>query len=333
MAYDLAATERCEKIIRERKNKAEEAAEARKKALFARSPRLQEIDQKLSRTGLEVISMILAHDPGAYEKVLELEKSHTALLQEQNEILASLGSNPEALEPAYTCSVCEDTGWEKSGRRCQCFESLLRMDACERLAAASPLHLSDFEHFDLAFYSQEPDPDGHSPREWMSRILKACKEYAEEFDPDFSEGLLFLGKTGLGKTHLALAIAKECIQKGYSVVYDSCQNLMTRLEKEHFGKEKDDRTLETLCSCDLLIIDDLGTEFFTAFVGSMLYTLLNSRIAKGLPTIISTNLDPAELEEKYGDRLVSRIFSSFTPYRFRGSDIRMIKRKQKRTGN
>ena len=326
-------TDRCERILKMRKEAAEQKADALRATLSARCPRLQEIDDKLKSTGTQLITLILSHDDKIEEKVAEMEKNNRALLKEQDVLLEKMGYAADAMEPKYTCQTCSDTGWTKEGKRCSCFYNLLRLEAFEKLASESPLQRSTFEEFDLTYYSAEKDADGFSPALWMKQIFEICRKYADQFSPSTSKGLLFIGKTGLGKTHLALSIADVCIKNGFAVVYDSCQNLMRKLEREQFGKEWDTDLFQTLIDCDLLILDDLGTEFYTSFVASMLYALLNSRISAGLPTIISTNLTTEEVQEKYGDRIFSRIFSSCDILSFRGEDIRIRKQLQSRKQN
>ena len=157
----------------------------------------------------------------------------------------------------------------------------------------------------------------------MESVLNYCKEYAADFSRR-SPSLLLYGKTGLGKTHLSLAIAGKAVEEGYGVIYSSAQNLFNKLEKDKFGKA-DTNTEETILDCDLLIIDDLGAEFTTQFTVSALYNIVNSRELEGKPTIISTNLMPEQLTKAYGERIASRILSNYVMLYFDGSDIRQIK--------
>ena len=159
----------------------------------------------------------------------------------------------------------------------------------------------------------------------MSRILAFCKRYAEQFDLH-APSLLLSGNTGLGKTHLSLAIASEVMQKGYGVLYDSVINLLRRVEREHFGKAEDNAdTLELLLSCELLILDDLGAEFDSSFYVSTVYNIINTRLNCGLPTIISTNLTHEQVQRRYEDRIVSRLFATYTGLHFVGTDVRLQK--------
>ena len=160
----------------------------------------------------------------------------------------------------------------------------------------------------------------------MGEIAQFCKDYALDFSLE-SPSLFMHGATGLGKTHLSLAIANEAIARGYGVVYGSAPNMFSQLEREHFGRQyNNERTYEQeLLETDLLIIDDLGVEFSTPFTVSCVYNIINSRILSRKPTIIRTNLTPRELEDKYTQRITSRIIGGFVSLRFIGRDIRQIK--------
>ena len=161
----------------------------------------------------------------------------------------------------------------------------------------------------------------------MARVLRYCQQYAEGFRPD-SPGIFMFGATGLGKTHLSLAIAGVVAAKGYSVAYGSVQDLLRRIENEHFGRAEDAGTLDTLLSADLLILDDLGTEFDSPFSRSTIYNILNNRISASKPLILSTNLLPEEIEGKYTPRIVSRLFTQLVQMRFIGRDVRQLRRQR-----
>ena len=158
----------------------------------------------------------------------------------------------------------------------------------------------------------------------MSKVYEYCKAYAEDFTTK-SKNLLMMGATGLGKTHLSLAIANRVIEKGYDVYYDSIQNIMDKLEKEHFGRlPREESIKDDILSCDLLIIDDLGVEFTTQFTVAELHSIINTRILRCLPTIISTNLELTDIEKQYSQRIASRIIGTSMPLRFCGNDIRQM---------
>ena len=183
-----------------------------------------------------------------------------------------------------------------------------------------PLDECKFEKFDLNYYSK----DGENSRKRMTSILKLCMEYVNNFNPASSQNLLFIGAPGLGKTHLSLAVMNKVTEKGFNVFYGSADNIIKQMEKERFGRSNGDIE-EEIENADLLIIDDLGTEFKTAFSETAVYQIINNAILNGKPMIISSNLSISELEERYGQRVVSRL-NSFEVINFIGTDIRQIKK-------
>ena len=192
------------------------------------------------------------------------------------------------------------------------------------LSKNMPLENCRFENFDLKYYSDKTDTSGDNPRKEMTKILKFCKEYVLNFKPETAENLIFRGSPGLGKTHLTMAMVSGVIEKGYLPVYGSAQNLFSAVESERFSSDKSD-ALETMLQCDLLVIDDLGTELVTSFTRSVLYNLVNTRILSCKPTIINTNLTMKEIEEKYTARISSRLMGEYDWNKFLGDDIRQQK--------
>ena len=178
-----------------------------------------------------------------------------------------------------------------------------------------PLKESKFSNFNTDLY---PEAD----RENMREILEFCIGYAQQFSPD-SKSLLFFGRTGLGKTHLSLAIASAAIERGYGVIYGSSQNFLNQIQDEAFGR-KDGDSLNAILDCDLLILDDFGTEFTSSYISSAVYNIINTRILRGKPTIINTNLSLSEINSTYGERIFSRIIGNYVIKQFTGKDIRQI---------
>jgi len=189
------------------------------------------------------------------------------------------------------------------------------------------MRLTDFDSMRLDYYDNTVDPKlGVSPREHMADIIDYCRDYVDAFD-EHSDSLLLRGATGIGKTHLCLAIARRVTERGYGVVYGSVQPLIRRLEAERFGREQGDSETQ-LITCDLLVLDDLGMEFDTPFARACLHDVLNARLLEGRPTVVSTNLSISALRERYGDEIASRISGGFVPLLCVGNDIRQIIRKQ-----
>lgn len=314
--------ERAKQVLDRRRETAEREAEQKTEELELLSPELRALNRKLSAAGLKAVQLAIAGDQAAMDK---LRDENLADQERRREILESLGSSEEALEVHYTCPVCNDTGIV-GNHYCDCFKRLVKSLQTENLNAVSPAGDSTFDNFNLAYYQGVTDPEtGVDAYSRMGQIVSYCEAYAEDFGLS-SPSLILYGNTGLGKTHLSLAIANKAIEKGFNVVYGSAHNLLSEIEKEHFGRLKsDDSPEDNVLNADLLILDDLGAEFSTSFTVSMVYNIINTRILKGLPTIISTNLWYDEISDKYGNRVYSRIIGNYTPLEFAGRDVRQLK--------
>lgn len=314
--------ERAKQVLDRRRETAEREAEQKAEELELLSPELRALNRKLSAAGLKAVQLAIAGDQAALDR---LRDENLADQERRREILESLGSSEEALEVHYTCPVCNDTG-VVGNHYCDCFKRLVKSLQTENLNAVSPAGDSTFDNFNLAYYQGVTDPEtGVDAYSRMGQIVSYCEAYAEDFGLS-SPSLILYGNTGLGKTHLSLAIANKAIEKGFNVLYGSAHNLLSEIEKEHFGRLKtDDSPEDNVLNADLLILDDLGAEFSTSFTVSMVYNIINTRILKGLPTIISTNLWYDEISDKYGNRVYSRIIGNYTPLEFAGRDVRQLK--------
>lgn len=313
-------------IINQRRISARIENEKRFQEIEAKIPEIAEINRILSHTSIEIIKAIHSGEERS-KKIKELE-NHNIQAQKLTEYhLKSKGYPADYLEIKYTCSRCSDTGYYK-GRRCSCFDDLVGKLAVNSLNETSPLKLCSFETFNLSYYrgiSTMEDDDCYTT---MYNNFQYCRKYASSFSKN-SENIFISGKTGLGKTHLSLAIAKTLLEKGWNVLYDSIINFLDKIADEHFGRSKDTNTLSIIMNVDLLIMDDLGTEQDTSFYTSTVYNIINTRLNKGLPTIISTNLTPKEVEKKYDPRIASRLFTMYDYLKFTGKDVRSIKASQK----
>ena len=308
-----------------RRRKATEELEIRRAKAYSAIPELVDIQSRIAACGAEVIGAFAKGADGkAY--VEALAKESLSAQQRRRELLTEAGLPENYLEAQYVCSVCEDTGVTDDGI-CECQRKLLAETAKDEISKYAPLRASTFEKFSLEFYPEAPDANGISPKKRMGEIAQFCKDYADDFSLK-SPSLFMHGATGLGKTHISLAVANTVTDKGMGVVYSSAPNLFGELEREHFSKQNpNERSFEKeLLETDLLIIDDLGVEFSTQFTVSCVYNIINSRLLSGKPTIISTNLTPAELEDKYTQRITSRIIGSYISLKFIGRDIRQLKR-------
>ena len=322
MSYDKAVFDKAESELTRRRIGTESIANTRLEEIESKIPEIAEINQQLANTSIELSNLILKKQ-GDLSKNLEKLKDSNLQGQEMiKELLKANGYPADYLEIKYHCSMCKDRGYV-SGHRCDCFNNLLGKFAVELLNTNSQMRLYSFDSFNLNYYPHT-DSNGASSFIKMQEIYLYCKDYASSFSLK-SQSIFMLGLTGLGKTHLSLSIAKVVIEKGYNVAYDSIVNYLRVIEKEHFGRATTD-TLQLLLNTDLLILDDLGSEYESGFYVSTVYNIINTRLNKGLPTIINSNLTPAELQKRYDDRIVSRLLAMYDYLRFVGNDIRQIKR-------
>lgn len=337
MAYSKEFHDRAKLEIRQRRDKAEKTAKEHKIEMTEKYPEFQFIEEQLAKTGFETVAAFsLPQEEG--DKLLDLtrRKNHE-LREEKKRLLKSLNLPENYMDINYFCPECKDTGTIEDydeelrvsygTRYCECYMDLLKKYSAEKMSKMTPLELSSFDDFDLSYYSKTKSNGGFSPYETMKIVYEGCKSYADTFDRD-SNSLYFCGRTGLGKTHLSLAIANEAIQRGYNVVYGSVINFLNKLEREKFGRTETFETEDVLIGADLLILDDLGAEFSTPFVVSALYNILNCRIARGVPTIISSNLSIKEIQERYPESVASRIIGTFKIVEFAGKDIRQIQNNE-----
>ncbi len=319
MAYSRELFERAEEIINQRRMQAESQAEKRRRDFSALEPRYPALQRELAQ-GTMKIMQVIGMGKGAADFVEQHRTKCQQMQQGIRDLLKEHGLPADYLQTKYNCPICEDSGVDGS-HYCQCMKLLLKELAYKQASERSPLTCSRFEDFSLHYYSGEQ-------KAHMQKILNYCREYADTFDGN-SFSLLFYGETGLGKTHLSLSVAGILIEKGLFVLYDSTQNIMNRLERERFGRGTSEGEYEKmLFECDLLILDDLGTEFSTQFTISALYNIINNRLLSGKPTIISTNLDLKGIEEKYTKRIASRIVGEYELLHFLGSDIRQQKKAE-----
>ena len=319
MAYSKETYKKAEQELAQRRSRALAEREEHHRIAVETAPEILEAEEKMSRAGLATIKAIGMGAADAKEYIQKLFEINLEAQAQRRLLLKSNGFPEDWLDVHYTCKKCEDKGFV-GGIMCGCFKELLKSIEYEKLCSKLPVGNCRFDNFRLDFY---PDGAGTSPKKRMESVLNYCKAYAADFSRR-SPSLLLYGKTGLGKTHLSLAIAGKAVEEGYGVIYSSAQNLFNKLEKDKFGKA-DTNTEETILDCDLLIIDDLGAEFTTQFTVSALYNIVNSRELEGKPTIISTNLMPEQLTKAYGERIASRILSNYVMLYFDGSDIRQIK--------
>ena len=323
MSYKKSVYIKAKEILAQRKATAEKEAEIRRSAAVVLCPEIAQVEREMASHGADVVKAVgMGADLDEYIKNLAI--ANLKAQEKRKALLKSVGFPEDYLDVKYTCDICKDTGYNKEFY-CQCYRKLIRDVARDALGANSPLKKCTFDSFRIDRYPDVTDSViGINQREHMKNTYEYCKDYAENFTTD-SQGLFMYGKTGLGKTHLSLAIANEVINRGYDVYYGSVQSIMDKLEAEHFGRlPREDSIKDDILDCDLLIIDDLGAEFATQFTNAELYNILNSRMLSSLPTIISTNLDMKDIADKYSQRVASRIMGTMTGLYFCGKDIRQM---------
>ena len=306
--------------IQARRRAAQLLQEQRTDEIRTKIPETAELDRQLRTACLSIGKTIGRGDNSALLREIEQHTREADAMLRQ--ILSAHGYPADYLDLQYTCTKCSDTGFV-GGRPCTCLEEEIGRIGAEQLNARSRLSLSSFSDFSLAYYQTLPPEQYHA----MEQNLAVCQQYAADFSPERASNLFMAGGTGLGKTHLSLAIANVLLQKGYSVIYDSLSSILHILEQEQFGRSRqsEEDTLPALLECDLLILDDFGAEFDTNFSRSMIYTILNSRMNARKPMIVNTNLTSNEVSEKYGDRILSRLLFGARILPFYGKDIRLQK--------
>lgn len=311
-------------MLASRRDKAEAEAEARKKELIEKIPELAGIYAGISAVIPKLLQLGVKGGDDYEAGSNALHEEHERLINRKKELLRRNGYDEDYDLPQYTCKLCRDTGMA-DGRVCRCVKQARARHAYYASGLGKALENQSFDTFDLSYC--RGTVRGVPVRKLMGDLAAYCRSYAEGFAPG-AENLLFTGGSGLGKTHMASAIGKVVIDKGYSVVYEGAKELVDAYEAEHFGRSAD-VDVGRFTSCDLLIIDDLGTEFVTQFSLSVLFSVLNHRIINGLSTIVTTNLGFDDIKSVYKERICSRFIGDYKTLVFCGDDVREIKRDGK----
>lgn len=307
--------------------KAERESENQRHLLDAyhRVPRLKQIDLELRRT-MAVAAQAVFAQGGDVKAAMDRVRNENLALQQERRALIDANFEPGYLDDSPVCDRCGGSGYVGS-TMCECLTELCRQEQKKELTVLSG-GKETFSQFRLDYYSDTYDPKyGASPRTIMDRNFQNCRRYAATFGVG-AGNLLFVGGTGLGKTFLSACIARTVADRGYSVCYETASHLFAKLERAKFnGDEEARREAERYAACDLLIVDDLGTEMPGQFVTAALYSLLNDRLLAGKPMVISTNLNVDEAGRRYSPQIASRLHGSFTRLTFVGDDIRVMKNR------
>ncbi len=313
--------------IREEYNKkwekAEREADQRRAELQERIPELVKYDRAIADVGIRGVYATIGGGENAAQTIKMLEEESLSLQEARAALLQEHGYPADYASVRHECSACSDTGFA-NGKMCNCMRTALIMEGYRSSGIAHLLQKQTFETFSLDYYKSSAEI--HSR---MKQNFEKAKKFALEFGGESSGNLLMLGGTGLGKTHLSTAIAKVVLDRGFDVLYVTAMDMISDFEMERFGSgySSAQADIEKYFECDLLILDDLGTEVSNQFTVSTIYNIVNTRLSKNLSTVISTNLASKELRERYWDRITSRLFGEYTPLVFEGTDVRLQKLK------
>ena len=319
MAYSYTIVQRAMARLQSEKEQNEQSSRARIAAIYEKEPRLGEIERELRRTAAHVLAATFRRQGDPVAAMQQLKKENLALQQERDWILQAEGLEPDDLTVQPICPTCGGTGYV-GAVMCECLKELCRQEQKKELT--NLFGAESFEKFRLDLYPEQYDNQlKRSPREVMNRTYHDTLSYAKNFTCT-SPSLLFVGATGLGKTYLSACIARTVADRGFSVSYAPVGQLMAAFENEKFRPQPDTSCTEEYFSCDLLIIDDLGTEMTTQFTISALYQILNTRLMGAKPTIVSTNLPLGDLSARYSEQIASRLLGAYRLYKFYGDDIR-----------
>ena len=325
MAYSKEVVQRARARLAQAKEDRESENRQHLAEAYDRVPRLRQIDILLRRTMAMAAQAVFASGGDVQAAMAEAKQQNQALQQERAWLIDS-NFEEGFLDETPICDRCGGTGYMGS-QMCECLAELCRQEQKKELTLLSGGKES-FNQFRLDYYPDRADPKlGVSPRAIMERNLRTCRTYTATFSQS-SGNLLFNGGTGLGKTFLSACIARGVADKGYSVIYETATHLFNKLEQAKFNPSEETRQeAAKFTACDLLIIDDLGTEMPGQFVTAALYSLLNDRLLSGKPMIISTNLNVDEIHRRYSPQIASRLQGSFHQLIFLGEDIRILKNR------
>ena len=301
----------------------------RQEHIYKTIPAIAQIDAQMSSIGVKLAKAAFDPKANTSELITEFERENQNLIKKKQELLISNNYAPDYLELQYDCNLCNDTGYIGT-QQCTCLNQSLINVAYEQSNLKHILAYENFDTFDFNYYSKETDEKfGRSPHQNMQNLYRFCVHFVHKFNSSF-QNILFHGNTGLGKTFLCNCIAKDLLDQGKTVLYLPAVQLFQLFETARFHREDMEESskemLSTLLTVELLIIDDLGTEFITSFTGPELFNTLNTRVLNQKPTIISTNLSLEELKEQYSDRIVSRIIGNYEVLPVFGQDIRVLKK-------
>ena len=332
MSYSPNVLRRAQARLTRRREERQARQEEQRRQVYAQLPRVAEIDGLLRRTMAQVIAAALREGGDPAAQVADIRRKNQALQAEQAQLLTGHGFPADALDDKPLCAKCGDSGWVGSDM-CDCLKVLCAQEQIRELSQLLDLGEQSFDAFRLDYYSDQLWPGrASSPRTNMDLVYEVCLNYAQKFGRFHFKNLFLTGAPGLGKTFLSACIARSVSEQGFSVVYDTAGNIFAQFENRKFQRDAEgvqtarDETRRYL-NCDLLILDDLGSELTTQFTQSALYELINTRLVSDRRTVISSNLTPEDVVRRYTPQISSRLLGEFYILHFFGDDIRLLKRK------
>ena len=332
MAYDANVVRRATARLEEEKRQRRDKVEQLRRSAYARQPRLAQLDRELQGTMAQLVAVSLRKGENAGQAVRDLRDKNLDIQRERAVLLGALGLPEDALDDKPSCAKCGDTGWQ-GAKMCSCLRELCAQEQIQELSKLLDLGEQSFDAFRLDYYSDQLWPGrASSPRTNMDLVYEVCLNYAQKFGRFHFKNLFLTGAPGLGKTFLSACIARSVSEQGFSVVYDTAGNIFAQFENRKFQRDAEgvqtarDETRRYL-NCDLLILDDLGSELTTQFTQSALYELINTRLVSDRRTVISSNLTPEDVVRRYTPQISSRLLGEFYILHFFGDDIRLLKRK------
>lgn len=330
MGYDGKALAGARAAIALRKQNNEAEHRRRVERVREKAPAIGELDRELTRLMSSVALGALKKGGDPVQAVRNAEAKCAEIQSNRRRLLSELGLPEDYLDDIYSCPDCRDSGYI-NGRPCRCLMEEYKKENIRLLSSLLDLGRQSFESFDLSLYEAgSKDTTTEAVRRTMAELRGICQKYAEDFGKD-SANLLFRGNPGLGKTFLSACIARVVSENGFSVVYDTAVSILDAFETQKFDRGGEESvaeaasTVRRCLNCDLLILDDLGTELSAGYTQSALYTLINTRLINGGKTIISTNLSEEELRQRYSPQIVSRLLGEYMSLIFAGRDIREVK--------
>ncbi len=310
----------------QKRHRAFNEAQRRKEDIYKALPMLEELDKQIALTGIELSKVVLLKPENFEEEITKVRSKLDGYREEKKLVLKQNSLTEDDFKPVFECKECEDTGYTSSQEKCKCYKQKIIENLYDMSNIKYRLQKENFNLFDIGVFSAEKFKEEKlSPKQNMKNILEACGNFCLNFSRE-SPSLLFHGTTGVGKTFMCNCIASELIEKGKTVIYQTASNLIEVIEEHKFKKTEEaginKENYNYLFECDLLIIDDLGTELNNSFTNSELFNIINARMISDRKTIISTNLPLADLALVYSDRIISRIFNEFAIFKFFGKDLR-----------